>query len=895
MKNRVLNSFILLAMVGLMFTSCKKDYPEPPIQNLPIGTVYTIDSILKMQSGKTFTEDASVYGIVTADEVSGNLYKAAFMQDRATGAALELYMDATSGVRIGDSIRVYLKGVTYSVYNGLPQLNGFEPDGHIVILANNKPITPAVVTLADVLSGQYLGQLVKVKNVKFAEMELTQFAEANTYGNRTLVDVDQTDYFATVRTSNYANFAKNTLPQGKGSVVCIASVYQTSSATTWQLLIRSISELSFDGYYTALPYFQAFTADFGSYTPISVAGDQVWSIAYQTAQISGYENSTNYINEDWLVSSPVAISGIDHAKVRVNYVAQYSNSNTEDVTLQVSTDYVAGMDLLQANWTQMNVTFSTTSGWDDFQTIECSLDEFIGQTVTVAVKFLSSASQSRTMEVKFVSVEEGEASGGGGGGGGNGGEIHNLPYIQSFASCSGTNFDTYMAYDVLGAQYWEIDYGTAKMTGYVDGTNYANEDWLISSPVAITGVSDAKMTMVYIARYFSNVSEDITIWASTNYTWGDSPAMASWAQVPATFTTINNWTDFQTAEISLTDYVGQTVTFAVKYLSTDAKAGTIEIQSIAIQEGSGVTPPPGPNPGQGEGTGTADDPYNVAAGISLQGQNQTGWVHGYIVGAVKSGPSSVSSNDDIDWAAPFSRATNVLIADDPNCNEISNCIFIELGNTTLKSQVNLVDNPNNLGKQLAVLGTLRTYFGQSGLRDCPGSENDFVLEGYVPPIPGNEIFSESFANGQGNFTIQDVNLSSGLNYVWTHDATYHCMKASAYASGQNHESESWLVSPVIDLSSVTTATLKIDHAVNKAQPQGALFVMVSTNYSGDFAAATWNELNISAWPEGTSWTFVSATGDLTSYVGQNVAIAFKYTSTNTASATWEVKNFVVEE
>jgi hypothetical protein len=33
----------------------------------------------------------------------------------------------------------------------------------------------------------------------------------------------------------------------------------------------------------------------------------------------------------------------------------------------------------------------------------------------------------------------------------------------------------------------------------------------------------------------------------------------------------------------LTFYLGQTVTVAVKYLSTDVKAGTIEIQSISIQ------------------------------------------------------------------------------------------------------------------------------------------------------------------------------------------------------------------------------------------------------------------------------------------------------------------------
>ena len=885
MKNRVFNAFLLLAMVGLMFTACKKDYLEPPIDELPIGTVYTIDSILKMRSGTVFDSDASVYGIVTADEQSGNLYKAAFIQDRATGAAIELYLNAVSGVRIGDSIRVYLKDVTYSLYNGMPQLKDFEPDGHIVILANNKPIEPVEVTLADVLSGNYLGQIVKVKNVKFAETELTQFAEVNTYGNRILVDVDQTDYFATVRTSNYANFAKNTLPMGEGSVVCIASLYETSSNTTWQLLIRSISELSFDGYYTVLPYFQAFSYNFGSYTPYNVYGEQVWTIDYQTAKMTGNVNNTNHANEDWLISSPVAISGIDHAKVRVNYAAQYSNSNTEDVTLHVSTNYVAGMDPLEADWTEMEASYPNTANWSDFQTVETSLDEFIGQTVTVAIKFLSSESQSRTLEVKFISVEEGEAAGGGGGGGGHGGEIQSLPYTQSFT----TGFGTYTTKDVLGGQSWEIDYQTAKMTGYVNNTNNANEDWLISSPVAITGVDDAKMSMTYIARYFSNLNEDITIWASSDYVFGDEPSSVSWRQVPANLSESNSWSNFITTEISLSEYVGQTVTFAVKYLSTASKAGTIEIQSITIQEGSGEEPPTPPTPGTGEGSGTADDPYNVASGIGLQGQNVTAWVQGYIVGAVRNGLSNVTSNDEVIWSIPVDSYTNVVIADDVTCREIANCVIVNLPSG--------YDNPDNYGKQLAVLGTLRTYFGQAGLRDSNGTEADFVLEGGVtpPPGPGTEIFSETFASGQGNFNIQDVDLPSGLSYVWQHAPSYSCMKASAFVSGQNHATESWLVSPAISLSGVNTAKLTFEQAVNYASPQGALFVMISTNYNGNVSNATWTELDLDQWPAGNNWTFVTSHADLTQYVGQNVTIGFKYTSTNSASATWEVKNFVVEE
>lgn len=887
MKNRLFNSFILLALLGMAFVSCKKEYPEPPIQDLPVGTVYTIGEILGMESGTVFTEDASVYGIITADEQSGNLYKCAFMQDRATGDAIELYLNAVSGVRIGDSVRIYLKDVTYAMYNNLPQLSNFEADGHIVILANNKPIEPALATIDEITQGKYLAGLVRLENVKFTEQNT--FADPATYGNRTLIDPMNPSSNVIVRTSNYANFANDSLPQGIGNLTAIATVYNS----TWQLIIRSARELEFDGYVPGgandLPYCEFFASSFGSYTTYDVKGAQHWEIDYSTAKMTGYENSTNYENEDWLISAKFSLENVSSASMTISYIARYFNNVNEDITVWVSSDYTSG-DPTQANWTQISATWTEGSNWTDFASTTLDISEFVGQKVCVAVRYISDNTKAGTIEVQSICIQEGNAPTPPPGPG-TGGEVQTMPYCQSFAS----EFGTYMTYDVMGSESWMIDYSTAKMTGYVGGSYYANEDWLISSPVAITGVNDAKMTLSYIGRYFNNINEEVTIWASTNYAWGSDPTTASWTQVPATLTEGSNWNNFLTAEISLTDYINKTVTFAVKYISTDSKAGTMEIQSICIEEGSGEVPPTPPTPGQGEGSGTADDPYNVAAGIGLQSEEPTAWVHGYIVGAVKSGLSSVGGNDDINWNAPFDLATNVVIADDASCREISLCIIVNLpAGKPLRTQVNLVDNPGNLGKHLAVNGKLRKYFNQAGLRDSGGTVNDFVLEGGdTPPSPGTEIFSESFANGQGEFTIQDVVIPSELTYIWQYASSYSCMKASAYV-GQAYAAESWLVSPAISLSGVSAATLKFEQAVNYASPNGALYMMVSTDYNGDVTTANWTELNLDQWPDGTNWTFISSAADLTPFVGQTVTIAFKYTSTTSASATWEVKNFVVE-
>ena len=104
----------------LFFTGCvKKEFDKPPVGTLPVGTIYTIADLRQMyiDSGKiTIDYDASVYAVVTMDESSGNIYKSAYVQDN-TGA-LNLHKTAGGGLRIGDSVRVYLKNVKLSDYIG---------------------------------------------------------------------------------------------------------------------------------------------------------------------------------------------------------------------------------------------------------------------------------------------------------------------------------------------------------------------------------------------------------------------------------------------------------------------------------------------------------------------------------------------------------------------------------------------------------------------------------------------------------------------------------------------------------------------------------------------------------------------------------------------------------
>ena len=177
-----------------------------------------------------------------------------------------------------------------------------------------------------------------------------------------------------------------------------------------------------------------------------------------------------------------------------------------------------------------------------------------------------------------------------------------------------------------------------------------------------------------------------------------------------------------------------------------------------------------------------------------------------------------------------------------------------------------------------------------------GGELDFTVtptpDPTPDPTPSDAYFYESFAAGQGAFTTNDVTLSDGLTYVWKHDASYACMKASAY-SGSAKASESWLISPEFSLTGATSPVLSFDHAINHAKGTAAealtLWVKEST-------ATEWTQVTIPSYPASDSWTFYPAgSADLSAYVNKTIQIAFKYTSTTSIAATWEVKNVKVAE
>lgn len=155
-------------------------------------------------------------------------------------------------------------------------------------------------------------------------------------------------------------------------------------------------------------------------------------------------------------------------------------------------------------------------------------------------------------------------------------------------------------------------------------------------------------------------------------------------------------------------------------------------------------------------------------------------------------------------------------------------------------------------------------------------------------------YEEEFKGvGKGKFYIEDVNVG-GLSYVWSYDSKYG-MKASAYASGTAHTTESWLISPLIDLTNASDPIFTFDHALNqftsvdKAKEEATVWVRVGED-------GEWYQVSNVTYPSSLSWSFVNA-GELPldEFVGNKIQIGFKYTSTAAKAGTWEMQNFKVND
>lgn len=156
-------------------------------------------------------------------------------------------------------------------------------------------------------------------------------------------------------------------------------------------------------------------------------------------------------------------------------------------------------------------------------------------------------------------------------------------------------------------------------------------------------------------------------------------------------------------------------------------------------------------------------------------------------------------------------------------------------------------------------------------------------------------YTETFASSQGDFTVYNAVLPSGFTSIWNWDSQYG-MVARCIKGSTKYESESYLISPCIEIPMEGQILLSFRHAAKFFQNTSQMTLLISANYDSETpSSATWEQLTILNYPPGNNWTWYgSGNIDLSAYKGQYVNIAFKYTSTTSYAPQWEIKDFSVQ-
>ena len=137
MNNKINHICFVAMMAVLLFTACVDNHEDPP-PAVPFvkGQTVTIDQLKSLYAAELakpwqsrlpvrIASDWAIRGIITAsDKKDGNLYKEAYIQDNTSG--LRMLFDATSGLYIGDSVVVNVKGLYLGDYGNFIQM-GSEP------------------------------------------------------------------------------------------------------------------------------------------------------------------------------------------------------------------------------------------------------------------------------------------------------------------------------------------------------------------------------------------------------------------------------------------------------------------------------------------------------------------------------------------------------------------------------------------------------------------------------------------------------------------------------------------------------------------------------------------------------------------------------------------------
>lgn len=272
-----------LAVLGLTTSCMKGDWDAPSIesgmvafgnQDIKVTNLMTIAELkakyateISSNSLAEVTKPTQIQGVVTGNDVGGNIYNSLYIQDNTGAIVLSIGQGGLYGpLSIGNSVLIELNGLYVGGYGKQPQIGTTYTD------PKKEGATPQVgrmtrytwnehYKLIDSIPGlkanpfeqkfslmpldieQFCGQLVTLKGVELKDADGTAvFAPSDgsveltaNCANRPIKN------FSTLllRTSKFADFANVTIPTGRVDITGVASRYNDA----WQIMMRTAEDI----------------------------------------------------------------------------------------------------------------------------------------------------------------------------------------------------------------------------------------------------------------------------------------------------------------------------------------------------------------------------------------------------------------------------------------------------------------------------------------------------------------------------------------------------------------------------------------------------------------------------------------------------------------------------
>lgn len=366
----------VLLVVSTFFSACIKEGFDKPDIKIPAFdssgvTMISIADLKQLYPGALTLIDSNlcIWGKVSANDESGNLYKTMEIQDAS--AAIELKLDRTSmfnDYHLGQRIYIKLDSLYIGEYNGLKQIGynynnaiGRLPDVLIdkhVFLDSlpGKVIQPKVINITAIDEAD-LSKLVKIEDVSF-ELPGSPYADVSATTNRNLLDANGVLIPGfLVRTSNYASFAANKLPEGKGNLVGILSRF----GSDWQFYIRDLNDVQNFVIPTVLLNY-SFATNSNDWTIKSQASNKDWFYFGTDPCMVMNGVGADVASKDWLVSPEVDFGVAPNCELTFKTIMKNTDSGiTEPLRIKISSNYSG--DATTATWTDVPATLSTSGSW----------------------------------------------------------------------------------------------------------------------------------------------------------------------------------------------------------------------------------------------------------------------------------------------------------------------------------------------------------------------------------------------------------------------------------------------------------------------------------------------------------------------------------------------------